>query len=170
MTITLGERTALHVSTYWHKTQDAEIKALLPSSAQSEEQALEAFHKSQLPGATSFGRVILADGQYIGDIWCFCIDETDEKSAMLSHCIFDKSFWNKGIASQVAVLFLQEVFQRYNIDKIGAFTYSSNLASIRVLEKAGGAKLLLEGEFDAASLLEDIKHLLAEDEKLDAMR
>ena len=39
----------------------------------------------------------------------------------------------------------------------------------RVLENAGGAKLLLEGEFDAASLLSDIKALLSDEEKLSAM-
>ena len=80
MTVSLAERSAAHVSTYWRKTQDAEIKALLPSSAQSEEQALEMFQKSLLPAATSYGKVILADGQYVGDIWCYCIDEQEEKS------------------------------------------------------------------------------------------
>jgi len=39
----------------------------------------------------------------------------------------------------------------------------------RVLERAGGAKLLLEGEFSAQSLLEDIKALLSDDAKLDSM-
>ena len=39
----------------------------------------------------------------------------------------------------------------------------------RVLETAGGAKVLLEGEFDAQSLLADVKELLADDEKLKAM-
>ena len=137
MTVTLAERTAAHVSVYWHKTQDEEIKTLLPSSAQSEEQALELFRKTLLPNANSFGRVILADGQYVGDIWCYCIDESEEKSAMLSYCIFEKSHWDKGIATKAAKLFLNEVFERYHIEKIGAFTYSSNTASIRVLEKLG---------------------------------
>lgn len=137
MTVTLSERTAAHVSTYWHKTQDAEIQALLPSSAQSEEQALEMFRQSLLPAATSYGRVILADGQYIGDIWCYCIDEIEEKSAMLSYCIFEKTLWGKGIATSAAEAFLQEVFERYNVETIGAFTYSANLASIRVLQKLG---------------------------------
>ena len=39
----------------------------------------------------------------------------------------------------------------------------------RVLERAGGARLLLEGEFDAESLLGEIKALLADDERLAAM-
>ena len=137
MTVSLAERSAAHVSIYWRKTQDAEIKALLPSSAQSEEQALEMFQKSLLPAATSYGKVILADGQYVGDIWCYCIDEQEEKSAMLSYCIFEKSLWNKGIVTQAAELFLREIFERYSIEKIGAFTYSANTASIRVLEKLG---------------------------------
>ncbi len=39
----------------------------------------------------------------------------------------------------------------------------------RVLEKAGGAKVLLEGEFDAASLLQTVRELLADTKALDAM-
>lgn len=39
----------------------------------------------------------------------------------------------------------------------------------RVLEKAGGAKVLLEGEFDAESLLAEIRRLLADSAQLDAM-
>lgn len=44
------------------------------------------------------------------------------------------AYWYK---TQDADLFLKEVFHRYSIEKIGAFTYSSNPASIRVLEKLG---------------------------------
>ena len=39
----------------------------------------------------------------------------------------------------------------------------------RVLEKAGGAKVLLEGQFNAESLLDEVKTLLADDEKLEEM-
>lgn len=39
----------------------------------------------------------------------------------------------------------------------------------RVLERAGGAQVLLEGEFDAASLLENIKQLLADGAALASM-
>jgi UDP-N-acetylglucosamine--N-acetylmuramyl-(pentapeptide) pyrophosphoryl-undecaprenol N-acetylglucosamine transferase len=40
----------------------------------------------------------------------------------------------------------------------------------RVLERAGGAKVLLEGEFDAASLLALIRSLLSDREQMEAMR
>ncbi len=39
----------------------------------------------------------------------------------------------------------------------------------RVLENAGGAKVFLEGEFDAASLLKEVQTLLADPEKLESM-
>ena len=39
----------------------------------------------------------------------------------------------------------------------------------RVLERAGGAKVLLEGEFDAQSLFDEIRDLLADEEKLASM-
>ena len=39
----------------------------------------------------------------------------------------------------------------------------------RVLERAGGAKVLLEGEFDADSLLDELKALLTDEEKLSGM-
>ena len=39
----------------------------------------------------------------------------------------------------------------------------------RVLEKAGGAKVLLEGEFDAASLLDTVRKLLCDRERLESM-
>ena len=39
----------------------------------------------------------------------------------------------------------------------------------RVLERAGGARVLLEGEFDAASLLNEVRSLLADPDKLKEM-
>jgi UDP-N-acetylglucosamine--N-acetylmuramyl-(pentapeptide) pyrophosphoryl-undecaprenol N-acetylglucosamine transferase len=39
----------------------------------------------------------------------------------------------------------------------------------RVLEKAGGAKVFLEGEFDAASLLDTVRELLCDQNKLNEM-
>ena len=39
----------------------------------------------------------------------------------------------------------------------------------RVLERAGGASVFLEGEFDAASLYDEIKALLCSPEKLASM-
>ena len=56
---------------------------------------------------------------------------------MVSYCIFEPSLWRQGIATQALRLFLPEIVRRYELDVIGAFTYSDNLPSIRVLEKNG---------------------------------
>ena len=57
--------------------------------------------------------------------------------AMFSFLIFEKRLWGKGVGSQAARLFCQEVFSRYAILKLGAFAYMENVCSLRALEKAG---------------------------------
>lgn len=141
MNLILKTRTANHVEVFWDKTQDAEIKRLFPSSMGSLEEALVLFQKSLKKDASSYGKVIYFEGNYIGDIWCYGIDETDEKMAMLSVVIFEKELWGKGIATSVTRMFIEEVFNHFNITKIGAFTYSNNYASIGVLKKVGFVKI-----------------------------
>ena len=135
--IRLGTRTAESVQIYFEKAQQPEIKAVLPQKAQTVEEALADFRETLLPNAASYGRTVLADGQYIGDIWCYCIDAEEEPNAMLSYCIFEQAYWSQGIATKAVAMFLKEVRAKYALHSIGAFTYSDNLASIRVLEKNG---------------------------------
>ena len=56
---------------------------------------------------------------------------------MLSFCVFDRSFWGKGIASKAVALFLKEIHVKYEILTIGAFTFDADPASQKVLEKNG---------------------------------
>jgi len=135
--IILDARTKEHVQTFWERTQDEEIKRLFPFSTKSLEDALQLFERSQLEGATSYGKVIYCDGQYIGDVWCYGIDEDNEKMAMLSIVIFEKAQWGKGIGVKAAEAFVEEVFDKFNIEKLGAFTYSINYGSIGLLKKLG---------------------------------
>lgn len=137
MKVQLGRRTEETVRVYFEKTQCPKIRAMLPQNAQSVEEALRDFEKTLLSGAASYGRTILVDGVYIGDIWCYAIDPQEEPNAMLSYCIWDDAFWSKGIATKVVSLFLSEVKKKYLLRTIGAFTFSDNFASIRVLEKNG---------------------------------
>lgn len=137
MNIELKTRTRSHVLTFWDETQDEEIRKLFPSSIMSKEEALILFDESLKGAASSYGKVIYFEGRYIGDIWCYSIDESDEKMAMLSTVIFDKKMWGKGIGTEAARTFLDEIFNKYNIEKVGAFTYSNNYASIGLLEKVG---------------------------------
>lgn len=135
--IVLGDRTEETVRIYFEQAQKPEIKATLPQKATTAEEAIADYHKTLLPTATSYGKTILADGNYVGDIWCYCIDKTDTPNAMLSYCVFNESSWNKGIATDASLLFLEEIKEKFNLESIGAFTYSDNLASIKVLEKVG---------------------------------
>ena len=137
MVITLGERTAETVRIYFEKANRPEIKKVLPQKAKTVEEALADYEKTRLPGATSFGQTILADGQYVGDIWCYCIDMEDEPNCMVSFCVFELESWSKGIATAALKLFIEAICVKYGVKTIGAFTYANNLASISVLEKNG---------------------------------
>ena len=137
MNICLGNRTADTVRIYFEKAKQPEIKAVLPQKARTVEEALEDYKETLLANAKSYGKTIIADGNYIGDIWCYCIDVNEEPNAMLSFCIFEKAYWSQGIATESVALFLQEVRSKYELNTIGAFSFSDNPASIRVLEKSG---------------------------------
>lgn len=137
MAITLGERTADTVKIYFEKTNKPEIKQVLPQKAKTVEEALADYANTLLPNATSYGQTILIDGQYIGDVWCYCIKMDDEPNCMVSFCIFELEYWSKGIATTALKMFIENICVKYGIKTIGAFTFSSNNSSIRVLEKNG---------------------------------
>jgi RimJ/RimL family protein N-acetyltransferase len=137
MDIKLESRTVDHVVVFWNKTQDEEIRKLIPINNGSLEKAIMLFEESVKENATSYGKVIYFEGRYVGDIWCYAIDECSEKMAMLSVLIFEKELWGRGIATEATKAFSKEIFSRFDIEKLGAFTYSSNYASIGLLEKIG---------------------------------
>ena len=137
MNIQLRERTEAHVRTYFAATRDPEIQSMLHQAAQTVEQAVADFYKTQLPGATSFGRTIYADDAYVGDIWCYCIDPAEEPNAMVSYCIFEKNLWGKGIATEALRQFLAEITPRFALKTVGAFAWTANAASRKVMEKNG---------------------------------
>lgn len=133
--IELRERTAETVRIYFEKSNTTEIKRVLPQKAQSVEEAIADFEETQLPGATSYGRTIYVDDKYVGDVWCYCIDKAEEPNAMISYCIFETDYWNKGIATEALGLFIKEIVDKFQLQTLGAFTYAANKGSIRVLEK-----------------------------------
>lgn len=137
MNIILKTRTLDHVTVFWNKTQDEEIKRLFPIVSKSLEESIILFKESLKENASSYGKVIYFEGIYIGDIWCYSIDENSEKMAMLSILIFEKELWGRGIATEVTKIFVEEVFSKFDIEKIGAFTYSNNYGSISLMVKTG---------------------------------
>ena len=137
MIITLKKRTADSVRTYFEKANRPEIKQVLPQKAKTVEEALKDYEKTLLPNATSFGQTVHVDGNYVGDIWCYCIDMDDEPNCMLSFCIFELEYWSRGIATTAVNMFIKNICEQFNIHTIGAFAFAHNIASIRVLEKNG---------------------------------
>lgn len=151
MNIELRPRGLDQVITYFHRTDDEQIKQLLPRTVTTLEQAIHNFHQTLLPDAASHGRTIWADGQYVGDVWCYCMEKGGSPEAMLSYCIFEKSLWSKGIATKAVALFLEEVRTRFDLHVFGAFCYAANAASIHVLERNGFRQLerFSEGGIDS---------------------
>ena len=145
MDITLEKRTADTVKIYFEKANTPEIKKVLPQKAQSVEEALADYEKTLLPTATSFGQTVYVDGKYVGDVWCYCIDMDDEPNCMISYCVFEPEYWSKGIATAAVGKFMEFIRTKYDLKTVGAFTFSHNIPSIRVLEKNG---FLLVEEFE----------------------
>ncbi len=137
MNITLHRRTAETAAVYFARSRAPEIRKTLPQKAQTLEEAMAEFHKSQAPGAASYGRTIYADGRYVGDVWCYGIDRQGEPQAMVSYCVFEQGLWGRGAASGALRLFLAEIRERFGLERVGAFTYAANTGSVRVLEKNG---------------------------------
>lgn len=137
MNLELRDRTLDHVSIFWGKMRDEEMKRLIPSTNATVEDALVMFKESLKPDSSSFGKVVYFEEKYIGDIWCYGIDEKNGKMAMLSVVIFQKELWGQGVASAATNEFVREVFKKYQIEKLGAFTYAYNFRSIGLLKKIG---------------------------------
>lgn len=137
MNISLGERTAETVKTYFKAADRDIIKKYLPQKAKTVEEALEDYEKTLLPDAKSYGRIISVDGKYIGDVWCYCIDLEETPNAMISYCIFDVDYWGKGVMTRALELFIDEIVCKFGFKTLGAFTCMENSASVKVLERCG---------------------------------
>ncbi len=155
MIVTLRDRTADSVRIYFEKASKPKIKQVLPQKAKTVAEALDDYRKTLLPNANSFGQTIYADDQYVGDIWCYCIDTNAEPNCMLSFCIFETAFWSKGIATAAIRIFIKNICAKYGIHSIGAFTFSHNIASVRALEKNG---FLIMEEFEEGGILSKYLH------------
>ena len=141
MQIELRERTETHVRIQYDKIRDPEIWAMIPMTEKTLEEALADYEKTLLPDATSYGRTVYVDGAYVGDVWCYCIDQNEEPNAMVAYCIFEKTHWHKGVATEALKQFLEHIVPRFALRTVGGFAYCDNKASLRVLEKNGFVKM-----------------------------
>ncbi len=83
-----------------------------------------------------FAFAIECDGKVIGSIGVFRQQNIHRRTAELGYYIAEE-YWGKGIATQAVNKICDYVFQNSDILRIFAEPFSKNIASCRVLEKAG---------------------------------
>ena len=90
--------------------------------------AFDAHWEKCLNDPKNVNRAILFDTLFVGKISCFPMDGEDHVGYWI-----DRAYWGKGIASRALRLLLEEVARRPLIATVA----TSNLASLRVLQKCG---------------------------------
>jgi [ribosomal protein S5]-alanine N-acetyltransferase len=83
----------------------------------------------------SLSWAIEVDGEYVGGIGIHRVEWKDEKSE-IGYWI-GKPFWGRGIATEALKQFIKFLDRKYDFKRISALVFSYNLASQRVLKKAG---------------------------------
>nr|GFD37118.1 acetyltransferase (GNAT) domain protein [Tanacetum cinerariifolium] len=89
---------------------------------------------------------IEVDGQAVGGIGIHPQDDIHRRNAELGYWLAEP-FWGQGIISAAIGQAVAFAFQTYDIDRVFARPFGTNLGSQRVLEKNG---FVLEGRFEKA--------------------
>lgn len=84
------------------------------------------------------------NGEAVGGIGLHPQGDIQRKNAELAYWLAEP-FWGQGIITQAAGQMLDFGFRTYDINRIFARTFGTNLGSQKVLEKAG---FVLEGRFE----------------------
>lgn len=81
-------------------------------------------------------RAIIIEGKAVGSVGVFVKDDVYEKSAELGYWLAEE-YWGRGVMTEAVGRICREAFARFDILRIFAEPFESNLGSRRVLEKAG---------------------------------
>ena len=84
------------------------------------------------------------NGQAVGSIGIHPQDDIHRKNAELGYWLAEP-FWGKGVISNAVKQSVDFAFDTFNIDRVFARPFGTNLASQKVLEKNG---FVLEGRFE----------------------
>jgi [ribosomal protein S5]-alanine N-acetyltransferase len=79
------------------------------------------------------------DGEAVGGIGVIIGTDIERFSAEVGYWL-GEGFWGRGIATEALALFSDDVFERLNLLRLFAVAAAANVASARVLEKAGYQK------------------------------
>lgn len=83
-----------------------------------------------------FSFAITADNKVVGSIGAFRQENIHRQTAELGYYIAEK-YWGKGIATEAVKQICEYVFRNSDIIRIYAQPFAHNIASCKVLEKAG---------------------------------
>lgn len=87
-------------------------------------------------GNNNITRAIVINGEAVGSIGVFVMDDVYKKSAEIGYWL-GEDYWGKGIMSEAVNIIIKEAFDRFDIVRIHAEIFSNNSGSKRVLEKTG---------------------------------
>jgi len=79
---------------------------------------------------------IMADGELVGSIGIFPKEDVHRRNAEIGYWLAEP-FWGKGIVVEAIKLIVEYGRRNFDIKRIYAVPFSTNIASQRVLEKAG---------------------------------
>lgn len=79
---------------------------------------------------------IVFNGEAVGGMGLALKDDIYYRSAEIGYWL-GEAFWNKGIATEATKALTKFAFQHYDICRVYAGVFAYNIASMRVLEKAG---------------------------------
>ena len=84
-------------------------------------------------------RVIELNGEFVGSLGAELGLREKRRQYGIGYWL-GEPYWGKGITTKALRLFADELFQTTDVERLQAWVYADNIASIRVLEKAGFAK------------------------------
>ncbi|MCQ4794274.1 GNAT family N-acetyltransferase [Anaerofustis stercorihominis] len=87
-------------------------------------------------GNNNITRAIVINGEAVGSIGVFVMDDVYKKSAEIGYWL-GEDYWGRGIMSEAVNIIIKEAFDRFDIVRIHAEIFSNNPGSKGVLEKAG---------------------------------
>jgi ribosomal-protein-alanine N-acetyltransferase len=79
---------------------------------------------------------IIYKGAAIGGVGIKIQTDIFRKNAEIGYWLGEK-YWNKGISTKALKVMVQYTFERFDINRIFAHVFESNISSIRVLHKCG---------------------------------
>ena len=88
---------------------------------------------------SGIARVIEVDEIFVGSVGAEPGEGEKRKQYGIGYWI-GEPYWGKGIATQALSVFANQLFESTDVERLQAWVYADNAASIRVLQKAGFQK------------------------------